>query len=174
MNTIRVSNILDPDQALRFVLFGPDVGPNSLWKISADNKVATSVESSFICLHAGKIFMLFCHKLNFFKINCFEKKCPRMSSECQPIWIKIRLDKMSGEIRIKTVWLTDGTQERFVCLTAQSTIFQFCLDRSSWVEPVLSKDYCVLLMETMQWCRWGWNPQPFSLESSTLPLSLNS
>ena len=28
-----------------------------------------------------------------------------------------------------------------------------------------------LLKDTKQWCRWGSNPQPFSLESSTLPLS---
>ena len=28
-----------------------------------------------------------------------------------------------------------------------------------------------LLKDTTQWCRWGSNPRPFSLESSTLPLS---
>ena len=28
---------------------------------------------------------------------------------------------------------------------SQSTIFQLCLDGSSWVEPVLSKDKCVFL-----------------------------
>ena len=32
-NTIRVSNSLDPDQALRFV--GPDLGPNCLQRLSA-------------------------------------------------------------------------------------------------------------------------------------------
>ena len=32
---IRVSNSLDPDQARRFV--GPDLGPNSLQKLSADD-----------------------------------------------------------------------------------------------------------------------------------------
>ena len=32
--------------------------------------------------------------------------------------------------------------------------FQLCRDRFSWVEPVLSKDQCVLLKNTMQWCRW--------------------
>ena len=34
MNTIRVSNRLDPDQAQQF--FGPDLGPNSLQTLSAD------------------------------------------------------------------------------------------------------------------------------------------
>ena len=42
----------------------------------------------------------------------------------------------------------------FVCLirffTSQSTIFQLCQDRSFWVEPVLSKDQCVLLKDTTQ------------------------
>ena len=37
----------------------------------------------------------------------------------------------------------------FFCLislfTSQSTIFRLCQDGSSWVEPVLSKDKCVLL-----------------------------
>ena len=28
-----------------------------------------------------------------------------------------------------------------------------------------------LLKDTTQWCRWGSNPRPFGLESSTLPLS---
>ena len=35
-NTIRVSNSLDPDQARHFV--GPDLGPNCLRKVSADDK----------------------------------------------------------------------------------------------------------------------------------------
>ena len=34
-NTIRVSNSLDPDQARQFV--GPDLGPNSLQMLSADD-----------------------------------------------------------------------------------------------------------------------------------------
>ena len=63
----------------------------------------------------------------------------------------------------------------FVCLiwffTSQSTIFQLCWDRLSWFEPVLSKDKCVLLKDTTQWRLSGSNPQPLSLESSTLPLS---
>ena len=36
------------------------------------------------------------------------------------------------------------------------------------VEPVPSKDKCVLLKDTMQWCRWGSNSWPYGLESSTL------
>ena len=35
-NTIRVSNSLDPDQARRFV--GPDLGPNCLQRLPADDK----------------------------------------------------------------------------------------------------------------------------------------
>ena len=34
-NTIRVSNSLDPDQARHFV--GPDLGPNCLQRLSADD-----------------------------------------------------------------------------------------------------------------------------------------
>ena len=36
INTIRVSNSLDPDQARHFV--GPDLGPNCLQRLLADNK----------------------------------------------------------------------------------------------------------------------------------------
>ena len=35
MNTIRMSNSLDPDQVRRFV--GPDLGPNCLANLSADD-----------------------------------------------------------------------------------------------------------------------------------------
>ena len=35
MNTIRVSNSLDPDQARHYV--GPDLGPNFLQRLSADD-----------------------------------------------------------------------------------------------------------------------------------------
>ena len=35
-NTIRMSNSLDPDQARHFV--GPDLGPNSLQRLSTDDK----------------------------------------------------------------------------------------------------------------------------------------
>ena len=54
----------------------------------------------------------------------------------------------------------------------QSTIFQLCWGGFSWVEPVLSKDKCVLFRDTTQRRRWGSNPLPLGLESSTLPLSL--
>ena len=58
----------------------------------------------------------------------------------------------------------------FACLIwffmSQATIFQLCRDRSSWVEPVLSKDHCVLLKDTMQWRWWGLNPQPLDLKKS--------
>ena len=53
----------------------------------------------------------------------------------------------------------------------QSIIYQLCLDGSSWVETVLSKDKCVLPKDTTQWRRWGSNPRPLGLQSSTLPLS---
>ena len=41
-NTIRVSNSLDPDQDQHSV--GPDLGPNCLQRLSADDKVAASKE----------------------------------------------------------------------------------------------------------------------------------
>ena len=41
-NTIRVSNILDPDQAKHFVV--PDLGPNILQRLTADDKLATGEE----------------------------------------------------------------------------------------------------------------------------------
>ena len=63
----------------------------------------------------------------------------------------------------------------FVCLiwflTSQSTRFQLCQDRSSWVEQELSKDKCVLLKDTTQLRWWDLEPGPLCLESSTLPLS---
>ena len=37
-NTIRVSNSLDPDQAQHFV--GPDLGPNCLQRLSADDTLS--------------------------------------------------------------------------------------------------------------------------------------
>ena len=41
MNTFRMSNSLDPDQARRFV--GPDIGPHCLPRLSADNTVRQRV-----------------------------------------------------------------------------------------------------------------------------------
>ena len=49
-NTIRVANSLDPDQARHFV--GPDLGPNCLQKISADNS-SRQFESVRMCLVSG-------------------------------------------------------------------------------------------------------------------------
>ena len=51
---------------------------------------------------------------------------------------------------------------------SQSTIFQLCRDKSSWVQQVLSRDKCVLLKDTAV----NGYPQPLNLESSTLLLSL--
>ena len=53
--------------------------------------------------------------------------------------------------------------------TFRSILFQLhvCQEGSSWVEPVPSKDKCVLLKDTMQWSRWGSNLQPLGLESNT-------
>ena len=70
-----------------------------------------------------------------------------------------------------------GTQKnRLIChlfdLILSVNIFLLCRDGSSLVEPVLSKDWCFLLNDTMQWLRWGSmsNLQPLGLESSTLSL----
>ena len=41
-NTKRVSNSLDPDQARRFV--GPDLGPNCLQRLSADDTSRQTVQ----------------------------------------------------------------------------------------------------------------------------------
>ena len=41
-NTIGISNSLDPDQDKRNV--GPDLGPNCLQRLSADDNLATSKE----------------------------------------------------------------------------------------------------------------------------------
>ena len=54
---------------------------------------------------------------------------------------------------------------------SQSKMFQLCWDRSSWVEPVLSKVKWVLLKYSTEWRWWGSNPWPLGLKSSTLPLS---
>ena len=61
----------------------------------------------------------------------------------------------------------------FVCLSfyVPSTICQVFGDGSYWVEPVLSKDLCVLLKDTTQWRWWSSNPWRLRLESSSLPLS---
>ena len=45
-NTIRVSNSLDPDQAQNFV--GPDLGPNRLQRLSADNEMSGLIWSKLL------------------------------------------------------------------------------------------------------------------------------
>ena len=52
-----------------------------------------------------------------------------------------------------------------------STIFQLNRDRSSWVEPVLSKDKCVLLKDHKAVTPVRLEPTALGLESSILPLS---
>ena len=45
-NTVGMSNSLDPDQARRFVRFvGPDLGPNCLPRVSADDTPRQRVEA---------------------------------------------------------------------------------------------------------------------------------
>ena len=46
-NTIRLSNSLDPDQARHFV--GPDLGPNCLQWLSADNKMSGWIWVQTVC-----------------------------------------------------------------------------------------------------------------------------
>ena len=46
MNTIRVSNSLDPDQARHFV--EPDLGPNCLQRLSADDTTRVSCTKLFV------------------------------------------------------------------------------------------------------------------------------
>ena len=43
MNTIRVSNRLDPDQAQHFV--GPDLGPIYFQRLSADDELSQEIKS---------------------------------------------------------------------------------------------------------------------------------
>ena len=49
--------------------------------------------------------------------------------------------------------------------------FQSNQDRSCWVEPVLSREYSVLLNDPTQYLRWGLSPQLFDLKSSSPPQS---
>ena len=64
-NTIRVSNSLDPDQAQHFV--GPDLGPNCLQRLSADNTSRQRVKD----LEAkGKTVIPSCCALPVVQIPC--------------------------------------------------------------------------------------------------------
>ena len=56
-------------------------------------------------------------------------------------------------------------------LYVPSTIVQLCRDGSSWVEPVVSKDTCVLLKDHNAVTPVRLEPANLGLESSTLPLS---
>ena len=58
-------------------------------------------------------------------------------------------------------------------LFVPSTIFQLYRDRSSWVEPVLSKDKCVFLKDHNAVMLVRLEPRPFGLESSILPEPLD-
>ena len=72
----------------------------------------------------------------------------------------------------------DTDLESAFCLiwffTFQSTIFQLCRDATSWVEPVLSKDKCVLLKDTTQWHMWGsnWNLHGWVISSTHHPTEM--
>ena len=59
-NTIRVSNILDPDQAQHFV--GPDLGPNCLQRLSADDtsRQRVNISGYFLCLQI--VFIVMCYQ----------------------------------------------------------------------------------------------------------------
>ena len=63
-NTIRVSNGLDPDQDQYFV--GPDLGPNCLQSLSADD-ISRQIVSGHVSLQP------FLSSADFFQINIFKK-----------------------------------------------------------------------------------------------------
>ena len=79
-----------------------------------------------------------------------------------------------GKHRLSSHWLTaifHRSSKAFFCLFdlipyVPVNNFSVMSDGSSWVEPVLSKDQCVLLKNTTQWRQWVSNQQPFSLESA--------
>ena len=55
-NTIRVSNSLDPDQARHSV--GPDLGPNCLQKLSAEDTRRYRVKRLPMSTHTGHTFLV--------------------------------------------------------------------------------------------------------------------
>ena len=67
-----MSNSLDPDQARRFV--GPDLGPNCLPRLSADDTVRQRLQQYFVCMKIE-------HRLFFFKLSCNLPFCICMSLE---------------------------------------------------------------------------------------------
>ena len=63
------------------------------------------------------------------------------------IWVKFNENRSKGSADMEQTWnwrVNPMTLNCFVCLIwffmSQSTIFQLCLDGSSWVESTLSKD----------------------------------
>ena len=52
-NTIRVSNILDPDYASHFHFIGPGLGPSCLQRLSADNTSRQRVRPKFLDNKSG-------------------------------------------------------------------------------------------------------------------------
>ena len=88
-----------------------------------------------------------------------------------PVFTKKCLHEEIREILTYLIKKSEKKKQQLFCLiwffTFQSTVFQLCRDGSSCVEPVLSKDKCVLLKDTKQWRWWGSNPGPLCLESST-------
>ena len=64
-NTIRVSNSLNSDQARQF--FGPELGPNCLQRLSADDSQQNN------SLPTGKIFPAFMSSADFFQNILFRK-----------------------------------------------------------------------------------------------------
>ena len=111
-------------------------------------------------------------KLAFLAITVIQAAC--LSTFCSvPQWLWIREAHSSSNASF--FWIRSSLlgilpfcswkQEMcFVCLirffTSQSTIFQLCWNGPSWVEPVLSKDKCVLLKDITQWRLWGFNLRP--------------
>ena len=100
--------------------------------------------------HPVKFFMLFCHLPIFFQNKLFQKNLLGIPSQCQKNWIQIRPDILLGLICVKLV--CKRYEQMIVCLFdlilyVPSTIFHLYRDESSWVEPVLSLNKCVLLKD---------------------------
>ena len=81
---IRVSNSFDPDQAWHFSC--PDLGPN----ICKGYQQTTLLGKVLTLLHAGNLFMIFCHQLIFFKIEFSIVIFTEIYIRCQTFSILIR------------------------------------------------------------------------------------
>ena len=88
-------NSFDSDQTLCFV--GPNLVPNCLQKLSADDKSRQRFNRPYYIL-----IMLFCRLLNFFE-STFRKILSGIPSHCQTVWIQIRPYILSGPIWSQTV-----------------------------------------------------------------------